>query len=347
MPRPLEPHHVSMAQIALETGVSASTVSRALRGDGQIGTATRERVSRAAKRLGYRPHPLVAALMAQVRNRRPPSVRWNLAWLDFESMQRAWLQDPVSVAFYRGATERAAASGYSIERIWAGAPRLLDGRLTETLLNRGVRGLLLQGFAAAADGVATKIPVDLGRFAVVGVGTSFREPALHFASNDQHHATQTAARELWKNGYRKIGYIGSPLIEAVVNHRFCAGYLATLRQEFAMAPLPPLITDDDSAIIAWVREHKPDAIISTETRLPRLLASFGWSVPRDVGFAHLHVAEDDDKTSGICQQSEAVAAAAVDLLIGALTNNEIGVPPHPRGVLIPGRWRPGRTTRRG
>lgn len=334
-----------MAQIAREAGVATSTVSRALRGDARIGRATRERVARVAGRLGYRRHPLVAALMAQVRSRRPPSAQWNLAWLDFGATVGTWRADPVAVAFAKGAGERARAAGYAMERIWARAPRLGGGRLTEVLLSRGVRGVLIQGFIEAADGQASHIPIDLDRFSVVSVGTNFRDPALHFASNDQHHSTQTAVRELWRSGYRRIGYIGSPLIESVVNHRFCAGYLATLGQECGATALPPLVTDDEAEVAPWVRAHRPDAVISTWSRLPRLLEGYGWSVPRDVGFAHLHVDERDEKTSGICQQSEAVAAAAVDLLVGTLANNEIGVPAHPRGVLIPGRWRPGRTVR--
>jgi DNA-binding LacI/PurR family transcriptional regulator len=346
MPRPIEPQHVSLAQIAQEAGVATSTVSRALRGDLRIGLPTRQRIKQIAARLHHRPHPLVAALMAQVRNRRAPSVRWNLAWLDLETTASAWRRDPVSQAFYKGAMERAAAAGYAMERIWVRSPRLQGRSLTDILQERGIKGVLLQGFAEAADGHAGHIPIALEHFSVVSVGTSFHHPPLHFATNDQHHSTQTAVRELWSLGYRKIGYIGNPLVESVVNHRFCGGYLATLSQEFSTPPLAPLVTHDDGEIIAWIRAKKPEAIISTVERLPALLTSYGWCVPKDIGFAHLHVADDDEFTSGVFQQSEAVAAAATDLLIGALANNEIGAPMHPRGVLIPGEWRSGRTVRR-
>ncbi|RRJ95192.1 LacI family transcriptional regulator [Opitutaceae bacterium TAV4] len=355
--------HVPLSAIAREAGVATSTVSRALRGDTRIGIDTRERVREVARRLGHRAHPLVAALMAQVRNHRPPTARWNLAWLDFHDSPQGWRADAVSVAFYNGVRARAEAAGYAIERVWARDPRLRGAggasaggrptggtlphpaRLTDMLLARGVRGLLLQGFAEGADGSATTIPVDLNQFAIVGVGTAYHSPALHFASNDQHLSTQLAVRELRRLGYRRIGYIGEPLTETVVANRFAAGYLATMRQEFRLAPLPPLVTLDDDVVAAWVKKHRPEVIISTEKHIPRVLRAHGFSVPHDIGFAHLHVAEADRVTTGICQQSEAVAAAATDLLIGALINNETRVPEHPRGVLIPGRWRTGRTVR--
>lgn len=47
---------VTIEDIAMELGVSKTTVSRALSGKGRIGSATRERVLRYAKECGYRPN---------------------------------------------------------------------------------------------------------------------------------------------------------------------------------------------------------------------------------------------------------------------------------------------------
>ena len=58
---------VRMREIAREVGVDASTVSRALRGDPRIGVGLSEKIRGAAERLGYRPNPLVSALMANRR----------------------------------------------------------------------------------------------------------------------------------------------------------------------------------------------------------------------------------------------------------------------------------------
>ena len=58
-----------MAEIAQELGVASSTVSRALRGDPRISVEMRQRVETLAKNTGYRPNPLVSALMASRRRR--------------------------------------------------------------------------------------------------------------------------------------------------------------------------------------------------------------------------------------------------------------------------------------
>ena len=351
-----------MSTIAREANVATSTVSRALRGDLRIGNATREHIHTLAQRMGYMAHPLISAFMAQVRNRHSPVVRWNLAWLDFHDSPHAWRADAVSVAFYKGVCSRAEAAGYAVERIWVRDPKLRNvrrrskqsvknvrdalanpKRLTDVLLARGIKGIFLQGFTEGISGDAAAIPVDINQFAIVSVGTRFHTPSLHYASNDQHLSSQLAVRELYKLGYRKIGYIGEPLTESIVANRFIAGYLATMQQEFGLDPLPPMVTADRKKVIAWVMQHRPEVIISTERDIIKLLRGCGLIVPHDIGYAHLHVASDDVVTTGICQHSEAVAAAATDLLIGALTNNETTVPIHPRGVLIHGRWNRGKT----
>ena len=58
-----------MAEIAQRLGVAPSTVSRALRDDPRISAAVREQVRGIAGELGYRPNPLVSALMAHRRRK--------------------------------------------------------------------------------------------------------------------------------------------------------------------------------------------------------------------------------------------------------------------------------------
>ena len=55
---------VRMAEIAQRLGVASSTISRALRDDPRISSELRNRVRRVAEELGYRPNPLVSALIA-------------------------------------------------------------------------------------------------------------------------------------------------------------------------------------------------------------------------------------------------------------------------------------------
>ncbi len=345
MARPIVEGYLSQATLAVKLGVSTSTVSRALRGDDRIRPEIRERVRREAELAGYRPNPMVTALMRHVRTGHRDHARWNLVWLDFETAPDRWKADPVCRIFYESARRRAESLGYPLTRVWVADPRLKKRDLSDVLLSRGVRGILLQGFPAGAMGDAERIPVRLGEFVVVGVGTAFRAPELHFASNDQHLSMQRAVRELWQLGYRRIGYVGQELIEHVVSRRFSAGYLATVQEEFGGTALRPLLTTDKDVFVAWLTHSRPDAIVTTEDWVPRVLKRHGYRVPEDIGLAHLHVEHDDLQLSGICQQSEEVAAAAVDIAVNAIVANEIGIPRHPKGVLIGGVWMPGKTVR--
>jgi len=64
-----------MADFAKEPGVSVMTVSYALRYHAKIPKATRERVQREAKRLGYVPSPEISRLMHLLRAGRSDAFR--------------------------------------------------------------------------------------------------------------------------------------------------------------------------------------------------------------------------------------------------------------------------------
>ncbi|HEY0947829.1 MAG TPA: LacI family DNA-binding transcriptional regulator [Opitutaceae bacterium] len=335
-----------MEAVAALAGVATSTVSRALKGDPRISQATRQRICEITERLGYRPNPLVSALMAQLRHGHPPAARCNLAWLDFFPDPEDWRRDPVHEAFYTGACSRARRVGYAISRIRATerpAPRL-----ARMLRNRGIHGVLLPAFDES-EGFATNIPLPLGDFTIVGVGTRFERPSLHYASDDQYEDGRLAVQKLWQLGFRRIGYVGEPRIEKIVNGRFFAGYYATLQSELSCTPIPPLLTSRDDDVVAWLRSARPDAIVSASRRVLCTLRAGGIRVPEDVALAHLNVddvegAQPGD-VAGIRQDNVGVGANAVELLVSLLYHNEVGVPLHPRGVQLHGTWVQGRSVR--
>ena len=60
----------TLRSLAQAAGVSATTMSHALRGNSEVSAATRQRLTRFALARGYRPNPLVAAVYSQVRTRK-------------------------------------------------------------------------------------------------------------------------------------------------------------------------------------------------------------------------------------------------------------------------------------
>lgn len=64
------PQNVTMRDVAVRAGVTAATVSLALRDSPEISAQTKARVLAAVQELGYRPNPYVQSLMRTRRRGR-------------------------------------------------------------------------------------------------------------------------------------------------------------------------------------------------------------------------------------------------------------------------------------
>src|ERR1700758_5798690 len=104
-----------MAEIAQSVGVAPSTVSRALRSDPRISAATRQRVEEAAEKLGYRPNPLVSALMANRRRRGGAGEVDVIALVTNYGGRTDWRTKEVCRWEHDGIQRRAGELGFRIE----------------------------------------------------------------------------------------------------------------------------------------------------------------------------------------------------------------------------------------
>ena len=73
---------VSLHDIARRVHVSQPTVSRALKDDPRISVATRQKVHRAAREMGYQPDPMLTALAHYRRGKTMTPVSSSLAWIN-------------------------------------------------------------------------------------------------------------------------------------------------------------------------------------------------------------------------------------------------------------------------
>lgn len=128
---------LTMRHIARTAGVAVSTVSKALRNDPSIPEKRCRAIQAIAARLGYRPHPLVAALMAQIHHHRRRSDPLNLAWLDLWPARKGGTVALTTEPILRGARGRVQELGYGLEVYPAGQDRMSPGQLHRTLTARG------------------------------------------------------------------------------------------------------------------------------------------------------------------------------------------------------------------
>jgi len=338
-----EPQPVTMQMIADRAGVSRMAVSLALRNSPKISPATRERIRQIAEELGYRPNPLVSALMTQLRDIRRVPRPTTLAYITAHKTADGWRTPGPFVEFFEGARSRAEALGYTLEEWWAARPGMSEQRLSEILYNRNIHGALI---APLPPGGST-LSLDWPRFASATIAFSLARPALHRASNDQYQSINVALEQLTRLGYKRIGLAITEEQDMRVQRKWSAGYLVYQQVQAPADRVAPLLGDATfpQAFTEWFREHRPDCILSQDPRCIEYLARLGCEVPRDAGFAHLALTDSDEGLAGINQNGRLVGASAIDLVDAQLRRNERGIPESPKTVLIQGRWVDGPTVR--
>jgi DNA-binding LacI/PurR family transcriptional regulator len=318
-------------------------VSLALRNSPKISKATTERIRRIAEELGYRPNPMVSALMTQLRHGREvrkPSV---LAYVTAYPTEDGWRQPGPFVAFYEGAKLRAETLGYVLDEWWLRRPGMTEQRFCDILFTRDIHGLIF----APLPGAGGALYLDWSRFASSAIAYSVTSPAIHRASNDQFATITLALTELTRLGYRRIGLAITRENDERVRQQWSAGMLVH-QQGIPVEDHVPILrttTPFQPAFTAWFREHRPDAVLSLTEQCVSILQEMGVRVPEDVGFADLALTAADSDYAGVNQNSELVGAAAVDLVDAQLRRNERGIPLQPKTLLVPGVWVPGPTVR--
>src|SRR4051812_8411327 len=103
---------VRMAEIAQHLGVASSTISRALRDDPSVSAAMREQVRQLAETMGYRPNPLVSALMANRRRRGGAGEVGVIALITNYGGRHDWRTKDVCRWEYEGIVRRAEELGF-------------------------------------------------------------------------------------------------------------------------------------------------------------------------------------------------------------------------------------------
>lgn len=317
-----------MTMVGRLAGVSRSAVSLALANHPSIPHATRERIQAAALQLGYRPNPLVSALMAERGGKRPNTSNAVLAFLSSEPK----LQRPFVVRTYAHIERRAAQLGFRVETFSLWNSRMRPERIAGMLRARGIRGVLV-GPLNRTDTVLT---LDLSDFAVVGLGLSVRRPTIFRVAADHFRETQLAVQKVQELGYRRIGFvIPRPMCERLEG-RGLSGFLLAQSQMPDHARVPPWVPADKAELSAnlnaWIERHDIDVVMH-----PLELLSFE-SVPRHVGLVQLTESPDDRTYAGIVQNEARIGGAAVEQLVARLYHWSPGAEAASSLLLVQGSW---------
>lgn len=334
---------VTLRDVASHLGVSHVAVSLALRGRPGVSEQLRERVRAAARSLGYRPDPMLAALNNYRHGRGSRPVRAALAWITL------W-RDPARLhalreldAYWLGAKEVAEKHGYHLYEFHPDAKNSLAA-VQRVMSARNIEGVLL----SPPDSTFALTPpaMDWARFSVVRFGHSLPNLPFHMIGSAQASNTAMAISRMRERGYRRIGFVSG--LGSTRHTQFLHGFLRT-NEDIPPADRVPYLnlphkstTEDGELVREWMKTHRPDAIFSNVGSIRALLATLGCEIPGNLGLAVTSV-QDCDADCGIDQSPMEIGRTACETLISLLMHGHRGIPVHPREILVEGRWQDGAT----
>lgn len=326
----------NLRDVAKAAGVSAATVSLALRNHSSIPAATRERIRAVAAEMGYLPNSRVAELMNHIRRNRSVdalSETVALVWCDFSENQVAafpYLRD-----FERGAHDALRKSGYGLERYYQDPDHRAE-RLERILRSKGGRGLIL---APLMRNTRQTLPWDWTNFSVIISGSATWQPDFNRVSFNHFAEMAAIMQHLHAGGFHRIGLVVDSLLEARSQHTIVGGFWAALetdvpKREAYFEAQPDSRVD----FLAWLQRYQPDALIVAYR--PALEWINLADAPFQVVLRTVQDLPNQTTHPGIWQNFNRLGQVTAEQLIGQLQRNEVGIPHEPLQTSICGTWRP-------
>jgi LacI family transcriptional regulator len=336
---------VTMRELAKTAGVSLATVSLALRDHPRISPETRDRVKSIATESGYRPNPVVARLIAQVRASKTTTHQSTIG-----AILTGKLRECLGVFTFRewlaACKAQADRMGYGFDIFSLGERDFSLERLMKILDARRIQGLVVAGPAHERSILRNLEPL-WQRSATVLLGERPTEPIFSCVLNNQFSTCITAFDELTRLGYQRPALCIQPEIDDILENRFLGGFLVRQAAIPTRQRVPPFrfALDGEPRFRRWMEQYRPDAVITLHYEILDWLETAGWAVPRDVGVAHLDWTPKLKGWAGTDQNNTHIGTSAIDMLIGKLHRNEFGAQAFQKCMIINSTWKDGQTVR--
>jgi DNA-binding LacI/PurR family transcriptional regulator len=195
-----------VAQIA---GVSRALVSLVMRDSPRVSDESRQRVTEAASKLGYRPNLMARNLAAR------KTMTIGVLLNDLHNPWYAEVTDGIHAAAERHGYQLILASGRR-------SPRL-ESRSVDTFLASRVDGVIVAGCrmpVARLEAVASEV-------ALVSVGRAFAAADIGTVNTDDAYGARLAVEHLYELGHRRIAHIDGGKGAGSAPRR--SGYVRTMR----------------------------------------------------------------------------------------------------------------------
>jgi LacI family transcriptional regulator, galactose operon repressor len=203
----------TLVDVARRAGVSKSTVSNVIRGDGRVAETTRERVERAIEEIQYRPNVIARSLKAR------SSMAIGIIVPD--------LTNPFHAELAAGAERAANASRYAALITHTEASASVELEAARAFIERRVDCVVVAGVS-----VGSSLPTLLLDRDIPVVVASFGEaddPRLGVIDNDDLAAMELIVDHLFQLGHRRMTFVG-PLLREQSGERRRLGFAEALRR---------------------------------------------------------------------------------------------------------------------
>ena len=329
---------ITLADVAREAGVHTTTVSMALRNHPRLPEATCKRLQDLARKMGYTPDPMMRALVAYRDAVKPRRNHPTLGYVTNWNSRWGWKQVTAHPDFYRGAEERARELGFNMEHFWMREPGLTHGRLSRILDARGIRALIIASHVREID---VSLQFDWSRFSAVKIDYFPHEPQLPVVTNDQLQVARLAMQKVLAKGYRRVGFVMDDGWDITVDRLWSAGFIWEQQALPIADRIVPFLFPNKVRLVDWLKNTRPEVIISKAAFVYPAFQALGWSIPKDIAFVDIFLDDKDKATAGVIQNHTEVGRLAVELLAGQLQQNKHGVPSIPTSTLVRGTWKEG------
>ena len=209
----MEERPITVRDMAELAGVSAATVSRALRDHPRISQKTRVRIKALARQLGYRPNPQARALSGG----RVDSIGFIIGRCRQPFATLSNFYGPTLAAV----STKVEEANYNLVVLADRGPEQTRAMLPKMIEERHVAGVIV---CEALDDALRRELEDY-RFPFVLVDTNERGPINCVYPQDEE-AGRIAVRHLWDSGHRDIAYVNASADIHICARTRLEGYLA-------------------------------------------------------------------------------------------------------------------------
>jgi len=325
----------SHRDIAARLGLSKSAVSLALTGSPKVSEATRRKVLRIARQLGYVADARTSAYMAHIRRGKPRADRPIIAVVSRFPRRGERARNPYYRAFWERVAARAEELGFQAEEFEVIADGIPAERLGKILLTRRIEALILAPSGRPVD----PLPRDCSSLAIVQATPGGLRRAFHHVRPDHFANVLLATRKMASLGYDPLAlvWVGDEL--PACRTEIAAAWTLSARARSAAWPEPIFQKDYDlDEIQKKLRQIQPRGVLSN---WPGVSALCGGCQPYFIGFAAIGLPPGNSALAGVDRNDAELDRECVDMVAAQWLAGDRGVPRTAKSVRHIGFWRDG------